>query len=207
SPADRGGAAVLRQHRPPAGVLVDHRQGGGAAVAPHGGGRPGVDHAGGERDLLGGGAAPGAPHRADLADPVGGPDPGPAGHPLPAAEGAPHPGGRPDRRPGDLPLLVDRGAARSAAVPADRRRPLSRGDPEHAPAAPDPLDRVRPWIMPATPCGRGRSGRLPTSTTGIAPPIRRRRCGGSPVTSRPGWWTWGPVPASWAGRWWRSGMR
>ena len=51
----------------PAGVLADHRQGRRAARAAHGRGRPRLDHAGGERHLLGRRPAPVEPARADLA--------------------------------------------------------------------------------------------------------------------------------------------
>ena len=66
------------------GVLADHRQGRRPAVPAHGRGRPRLDHAGGERHLLGGRPAPVQPARADRADPHRRPDPGAARHPLPA---------------------------------------------------------------------------------------------------------------------------
>src|SRR5690606_24323481 len=124
----RGGPAVLRQRGPPAGVVVDHRQGRGPALAAHGGRRPRVDHAGGERDLLGRGPAPLQPRRADLDDPLRRPDPGAARHALPPPAGAPHARGRPDRRPGGLPLLLDRATrGRRAPLPAAGRGRLARG--------------------------------------------------------------------------------
>src|SRR6266545_3606401 len=128
--ADRGGSAVLRQRGAPAVLVADDRQGRRPAVAAHGRRRPRLDHAGGERHLLGGCPAPVAADRAGLDDPHGGAHPGAARHALPPPSRAPDACGRPDRRAGGVALLVDCPAGwwrrPVAALAAAGRRALSR---------------------------------------------------------------------------------
>ena len=69
----------------------------GQLAAAHGRRRPRLDHAGGERHLLGRRPAPLQPARADRHDPHRRPDPGPARHPLPPPGACTGP--RPTTRP------------------------------------------------------------------------------------------------------------
>ena len=92
----------------------------GPARAAHGRRRPRLDHAGGERHLLGRRPAPLQPARADLDDPLGRPDPGPARHPLPAP--ARCTGRRPTTRPTTAWSRTSPRSRCPAAAPASRCR-------------------------------------------------------------------------------------
>src|SRR5262249_12534394 len=76
------------------------------AVAAHGRGRPRLDHAGGERHLVGRRTAPFQPARPRATDPHRRADPRSTGHPLPPPAGALDARRRPVGRPGTVTRLL-----------------------------------------------------------------------------------------------------